>query len=165
MRGAILRSSATLLGPVMSRRRSVFSMPTSRNGRMLPLPVSTCTNPATCRKSSPMPPSGMYSTGSGVFGSRPHGCGRYTLMRRVSPSALDCTVKVSPMVSGEATTGCDAGSAAISGVAETADNNSDSTIKRIRAPHPGKDAEHSVRRQALAAATCLTSLLTSLPDA
>ena len=58
-RGAIFLSSAFSVGPVMSRRRSVFSMPTSRNGRIVPLPTETCTSPATCRKSSAMPPSGM----------------------------------------------------------------------------------------------------------
>jgi hypothetical protein len=58
-RGAIFLSSALSVGPVMSRRRSVFSIPTRRNGRIVPLPAETWTSPATCRKSSAMPPSGM----------------------------------------------------------------------------------------------------------
>ena len=58
-RGAIFRSSSTWVGPVMSRRRSVFSMPTRMKGRIVPFPTDTCTSPATCRKSSAMPPSGM----------------------------------------------------------------------------------------------------------
>ena len=59
--------ASMLVGPVMSRRRSVFSMPTSKKGRIVPLPIDTCKIPATCRKSSAMPPSGMYMTGSGAL--------------------------------------------------------------------------------------------------
>jgi hypothetical protein len=58
-RGAIRRSRGSSVGPVMSRRRSVFSIPTSRNGRIVAFPTDTCSSPATWRKSSPMPPSGM----------------------------------------------------------------------------------------------------------
>ncbi|GFF04844.1 hypothetical protein SM139_0037 [Stenotrophomonas maltophilia] len=46
-------------------------------------------------------------------------------------------VKVSPMTSGVAAAG-DADSAAISGAAETTDNNSDSTIRRMGRPILGK---------------------------
>lgn len=62
------------------------------------------------------------------------------MMRRVSPSAFDSMVKVSPMTSGVAAAACadGAGSAAINGAAETADNNSDSTIKRMERPILGK---------------------------
>ena len=35
------------------------TMPTSMNGRIVPLPMETCSRPATCRKSSAIPPSGM----------------------------------------------------------------------------------------------------------
>ncbi|WP_263930178.1 hypothetical protein [Stenotrophomonas indicatrix] len=47
-------------------------------------------------------------------------------------------MKVSPITSGEAAAVCAVGSAAISGAAETADNNSDSTIKRKGQPILGK---------------------------
>ncbi|KAG0741774.1 hypothetical protein G6F68_015151 [Rhizopus microsporus] len=69
-------------------------------------------------------------------------------MRRVSPSAFDCTVKVSPMTSGVAVADCaaSAGSAAIKGAAEMADNNSGSTMRRMGKTHPGKEAEHSAQR-------------------
>ncbi|MDB4879800.1 MAG: hypothetical protein JWL60_1246 [Gemmatimonadetes bacterium] len=58
-RGAMRRPASTIAGPVMARRRSVFSMPTTMNGRMPPFPTSACTSPATCWKFSAIPPSGM----------------------------------------------------------------------------------------------------------
>lgn len=100
-RGAMLRSLAFCVGPVRSRRRSVFSMPTSRKGRLVILPAPTCSRPATWRKSSSMPPSGMTMRGSGVPGGMP--AGRYTLIRRVSPRTAESSVQLSPIVSGAAT--------------------------------------------------------------
>ena len=44
--GAMVLSWAFSVGPVRSRRRAVFSMPTSKNGRIPPLPTSTCTRRA-----------------------------------------------------------------------------------------------------------------------
>ena len=67
--GAISRSLGTSVGPVRSRRLCVFSIPTRRTGFIVPFPVETWTSPATCRKSSAIPPSGMYSTGSGTDSS------------------------------------------------------------------------------------------------
>src|SRR5437763_396266 len=49
-RGAMARSRAEPVGPVRSRRRSVFSMPTSRKGRMVALPATPCSSPATCNR-------------------------------------------------------------------------------------------------------------------
>ena len=57
--GAIFLSSGLVVGPVMSRRRAVFSIPTRMKGRIVPLPTDTWTIPATWMKSSWMPPSGM----------------------------------------------------------------------------------------------------------
>jgi len=61
-------------------------------------------------------------------------------------------VKVSPITSGLAGAACafGAGSAAISGVAETTDNNSDSTIKRMERPILGKKPSIAPWRGALA---------------
>ena len=54
-------TAAAIVGDLASRAHpaAVFSIPTSRKGRMVPLPIDTCSSPATCRKSSCMPPSGM----------------------------------------------------------------------------------------------------------
>jgi hypothetical protein len=43
----------------MSRRRSVFSMPTTIIGRIPPSRIAASTSLATCGKSSARPPSGM----------------------------------------------------------------------------------------------------------
>ena len=62
-RGAIFLSDATSVGPVMSRRRSVFSIPTTMTGRISPARMAASMSAVTCGKSSSTPPSGMYSTG------------------------------------------------------------------------------------------------------
>ncbi|MND01102.1 hypothetical protein D3C83_199480 [compost metagenome] len=52
-------SSATLDFATRSRRRSVFSIPTTITGRITAFLIDTSTDPTTCGKSSAMPPSGM----------------------------------------------------------------------------------------------------------
>ena len=59
-------SAAMRVGPVRSRRRCVFGTPTTSTGRIAAREMSESTVCTTCGKSSSMPPSGMYSTGSGV---------------------------------------------------------------------------------------------------
>jgi len=53
----------------MSRRRWVFSMPTTSSGAIRPARMPASTVAATCGKSSATPPSGMYSTGCATAAS------------------------------------------------------------------------------------------------
>ena len=100
--GAIAKSEATVVGPVRSRRRCVFGMPTTITGRIRPSRTRPSIVATTCGKSSSIPPSGMYRTGN----RRPlatlasYSTGRWMLTSRDSPSTDDSTVNASSDAAG-----------------------------------------------------------------